>query len=177
MIARRFGISFEDFRRDFFSPLEEVVITGDRRGSEDYSYSARHPHVAEIVVRNELPNPDDLFNEYIAMFNELNLAFTSDERAFQKMTQGNLLRRLFPNPQVVYRLQEAAEHIAGEDPYLMQQEALYEMNRDGGNLIRATQLLDRAVELSPKSASLSIASPNFACARPTMPGPTWNGAV
>ena len=151
LIKRRFGISFEDFRRDFFSPLEEVVITGDRRGSEDYCYSARHPHVAEIVVKNELPNPDDLFNEYIAMFNELNLAFTSDERAFQKMTQGNLLRRLFPDPEVVYRLHAAAEHIAGEDAYLMQQQALYEMNRDGGNLIRATQLLDRAVELRPKS--------------------------
>ena len=151
LISRRFGISFEDFKRDFFKPLEEVVTTPERRGSEDYTYAARHPHVAEIVVRNELSNKDDLFNEYIATFNELNLSFTSDQRAFQKMTQGNLLKRLFSNPDVVYRLYDAAERVAGEDAYLLQQKALYEMNRDGGDLVRATALLERAVELRPKS--------------------------
>ncbi len=151
LISRRFGLSFEDFRRDFFKPLEEVVITPEHRGNEDYVYAARHPHVAEIVVKNELPNKDELFNEYVAMFIELNLAYASDERAFRKMTQGNLLKRLFPNQEVVYQLYEAAEEIAGEDAYLLQQEALYEMNRDGGDLVRATQLLERAVELKPNS--------------------------
>ena len=97
LVSRRFGLSFEDFRRDFFKPLEEVVITPERRGDEDYVYAARHPHVAEIVVKNELPNRDELFEEYLAMFMELNLAYALDERAFRKMTQGNLLKRLFPN--------------------------------------------------------------------------------
>lgn len=151
LIARRFGVSFEDFRENLFKPLEDVVITPERRGNEDYCYVARHAHVAEIVVRNELSNKDDLFNEYIAIFNELNLSFTSDKRAFQKMTQGNLLKRLFTNPEVVYLIYEAAEQVAGEDAYLLQQQALYEMNREGGDLVRATGLLDRAVELHPKS--------------------------
>jgi hypothetical protein len=151
LIARRFGITFEDFHRDFFSPLEDVVISVEPRGNEDYAYAARHAHVAEIVIRNELENQDDLYNEYIAIFNSLNLAFSSDETAFNKMTQGNLLKRLFSNPETVYRRYEVATEVAGENPYLMQQQAVYEMNREEGNLVKASALLDRAVELRPKS--------------------------
>ena len=151
LIARRFNVSFEVFQRDFFKPLEDVVITPGRRGGEDYSYVARHPHVAEIVVRNELSNQDDLFNEYMDIFNDLNLSYTSDERAFRKMTQGNLLKRQFTNPEVVHRLYAKAERVAGEDAYLLQQQALYEMNRDDGDVARATRLLDRAREILPQS--------------------------
>jgi len=154
LIYRRFGITFEDFRRDFFSPLEDVVITNDYRGHEDYSYSARHPHVAEIVVRNELGNQANLLTEYLQAFNNFNLSFSSDNRAFQKMTQGNLLKRLFSSSAMVYRIFERAEEISKDDPYLMQQQALYEMNRESGDLQSASRLLDRAVELRPKSNSI-----------------------
>ena len=54
LVSRRFGITFEEFKEKLFKPLEEVVITIPRRGVDDYYYVARHPHVAEIVVRNEL---------------------------------------------------------------------------------------------------------------------------
>jgi cytochrome c-type biogenesis protein CcmH/NrfG len=152
LISRRFGITFEAFRQELFRPLEEVVVTDDRKGTDDYSYSARHSHVAEIVVRNELGCVDDLYNEYILTLQQLNLGYASDKQAFQRLLQGKRLAFHFPNPQLAYNILKAAEEAMGnEDPYLLQQMALYEMNRDSGHLGKATQFLQRAMNLAPRS--------------------------
>lgn len=155
IIARRFGITFEDFKTKLFKPLEDVVITVEKRGVDDYCYTARHPHVAEIVVRNELRSMSDLFNEFVASLSELNLGYSSDQRAFQRMTQAKLLAELFSDQQLVFKVFEKAEELAGPDePFLMQQMALFEMNRDNGNLTKATALLEKAIELRRNSRIL-----------------------
>ena len=99
LISRRFGITFEDFRKKLFKPLEEVVITIQRKGMEDFCYAARHPHIAEIVVRNELSAADDLYNEYIAALQELNVGYSSDKLAFQRLVQGKRLASQFADAQ------------------------------------------------------------------------------
>ena len=159
IISRRFGINFEEFRQHFFKPLEEVVVTIEKRGVDDYCYTARHPHIAEIVVKNELRSIDDLFNEYVASLAELNTGFSSDKKAFQRMTQARLLDTLFGRPDIVARVFDTASEVIGEeDPFLLQQMALYEMNRDSGNLGRATTLLERAMTLMPRSRILKHSS-------------------
>jgi tetratricopeptide (TPR) repeat protein len=152
LISRRFGITFESFRQELFKPLEEVVIAHQRQSTEDFSYSARHPHVAEIVVRNELSSVDDLYNEYLSAIHELNIGYASDKLAFQRLVQGKRMASHFADAQLAYNIFQAAEETMGsEDPYLLQQMALFEMNRDSGNLGKASQLLQRAMELAPRS--------------------------
>ncbi len=152
LVSRRFGITFEEFNDKLFAPLEEVVVTITRKGVEDYCYAARHPHVAEIVVRNELASADDLYNEYIAALQELNVGYTSDKQAFQKLLQGKRLAVQFADASMVQRIFDVAQEAWGpEDPYLFQQMALFEMNRTSGNLGKATAFLEKAMELAPHS--------------------------
>ena len=151
LISRRFGITFEEFKEKLFKPLEEVVITIPRRGVEDYYYVARHPHVAEIVVRNELALIDDLFNEYLAALEGINVGYSSDKLAFQRLLQGKRLASQFADSALVGRIFELArETLGGDDPYLLQQMALYEMARTSGNLGKAATLLRQAMELAPR---------------------------
>lgn len=152
LVARRFGITFEEFGVKFFKPLEDVVVTIKKRGIEDYCYAARHPHVAEIVVQNELGSIDDLFNEYIEAMAELNTGYSSDEEVFRRLANGKRLASAFPDAQMGNRIFEVAEKtLAKEDPYLLQQKALFEMHRVSGNLGKAVKLLDAAIELAPQS--------------------------
>ncbi|HBC2520717.1 TPA: hypothetical protein I9743_004711, partial [Serratia marcescens] len=48
LIARIFGINFSDFKQQFFTPLEKIVLW-DSEGNDDYHYRARHAEIAEIV--------------------------------------------------------------------------------------------------------------------------------
>ena len=53
---------------------------------------------------------------------------------------------------LAYRIFDIAEETLGsEDPYLLQQMALYEMNRSSGNMGKATSLLERASGIAPRS--------------------------
>ena len=152
LLSRRFGISFEDFKNKLFAPLEEVVITNKRKGDDDYFYVARHSHVAEIVVRNELTSADDLFNEYIATLQHLNVGYLSDKQAFQKLLQGKRLAIQFSDSSMVERIFKAAKEAMGpEDAYILQQMALFEMHRESGSLSKAKAFLERAMELAPHS--------------------------
>lgn len=152
LIARRFGITFEEFGEKFFKPLEDVVVTIDKKGAGDHCYAARHPHVAEIVVRNELGSVDDLFNEYIEALTELNVGYSTDEQVFRHLANGRRLAQTFPDAQMGYKIFDAAdESIGKQDPYLLQQQALFEMYRPSGNLSKATSLLESALESAPKS--------------------------
>lgn len=104
LVSRRFGITFKEFQDKFFKPLEEVVVTISRKGVEDYCYAARHPHVAEIVVCNELAAVDDLYNEYIAAIQGLNVGYSSDKLAFQRLVQGKRLAIQFSDAQLAYKV-------------------------------------------------------------------------
>ncbi len=103
-------------------------------------------------MRNELGSIDDLYNEYIAALQELNIGYSSDKQAFTRLIQGKRIATHFPDPQLAYRVFEIAKDVVGgEDPFLLQQMALYEMGRSAGNLSKATSLLEKAMELAPKS--------------------------
>ncbi|HUP80228.1 MAG TPA: hypothetical protein VM260_16860, partial [Pirellula sp.] len=152
LIARRFGITFEEFGASLFKPLEDVVVTIAARNGGDHCYTARHPHVAEIVVRNELVNLDDLFNEYLEAITNLNIGYSTDKQVFRNLANGKKLASSFPDANMGYRIFEVAvEAMNEEDAYLFQQQALFEMNRVSGNLGKATDYLNRALELATKS--------------------------
>lgn len=53
LISRIHDITFEDFQRRFYAPLEKVVISSSAN-NHDVFYSARHSEIAEIVFRRAL---------------------------------------------------------------------------------------------------------------------------
>jgi hypothetical protein len=66
IISRMHGIPYERFKAEFFGPLEGLITTVSDRITRDYTYAARHPHIAEIVVRSVLVqrfvNPSPVFD-------------------------------------------------------------------------------------------------------------------
>ena len=115
--------------------------------SGDMCYTARHPHIAELVVETAFANKEDLFNEVIQAIQYLNPTYSSDRIAFRKLLNGHAVRETFPDHQMAVNLFQTARAMSGDDPKLLQQQAIYEMTRPDGNLTLADSLLNKAHEL------------------------------
>jgi hypothetical protein len=146
IVSRIHGVPFDDFKSQFFSPLEHVVFTQLDPQIRDFVYRARHPRIAEIVFRRILSNAEDRFDAYIKCLKALNLAYSADWKAFWKMIKGRTLVELFPDTKMVEILYDVAGKMVGDDPHLQHQMALYEMHRPNGNLATASILLNKATQ-------------------------------
>jgi cold shock CspA family protein len=154
IISRLFGIPFVEFEKRFFAPLEKVVYTSYSDLIRDYVYEARHPHIAEIVFESVLDDPEKRFDVYIRCLQELNIDYQGDRKAFRQMIRGNTLKEIFPNYEHVKSIFEVAQKVAKNDPYLLHQMAIYEMNRVDGNLEKSLSLLKEASALYPDDLSI-----------------------
>jgi cold shock CspA family protein len=149
LIARVHGISFSEFKERLFAPLEHVVFAEKDPIIRDFTYRARHPHIAEVVFTRILSNAEERFDAYVRTLKALTLAYSADEKAFWQMTRGRRLLDLFPDRHMVAQIFAAAKGIVGEDPHLLHQMALYEINRKDGDQAEAARLLNRAGDLAP----------------------------
>jgi len=61
IVSRMHGVEFEEFKQNFFRPLEQVVIVRTARNG-DHTYEARHPLIAEFVV-GKLQESKSLFRQ------------------------------------------------------------------------------------------------------------------
>src|SRR5262249_21397759 len=132
-----------------FAPLEHVVFAIHDPVIRDYTYRARHPHIAEVVFSRIFSNAAERFEAYIRTLKALSLAYSADEKAFWHMIRGRKLKELFPDRNMVNQTFAAAKDIVGEDPHLLHQMALYEINREDGDQAEAARLLKRAGDLAP----------------------------
>lgn len=165
LIGRVHGISFTDFSERLFRPLEHVVRTTLNKHTGDYTYTARHPEIAQMVFEQALQEPDDRFNEYIRIIRKLNVSYASDRESFRSLIRAKTLFELFPRHEDVVALYEAAEQAAGRDAYLLQQIANYERIRPNGNLDRSFELLAEARTLDPRNVSIIHTAAEVARAR------------
>lgn len=149
LISRVHGITFASFKENLFSPLESVVFTTKDTRINDYLYQTRHPHIAELVFEQILASPQDRFDEYVRIIKCLDLDYNSDLQAFKGLVNAKSLMTLFPDSQMVRQIYSHAESRSPEDPILMQQFAIYEMNSPSGNLDKAAELLRHAQEKAP----------------------------
>jgi cold shock CspA family protein/tetratricopeptide (TPR) repeat protein len=154
LIARLHDIPFNYFEQRFFKPLEHVVQTQHDSVLRDYTYAARHPQIAEIVFQRVLLDPEIRLDKYLRCLRGLNIDYATDERAFRQMVRGRAVLELFPSTEMASLIFKAARETVGEDPYLLQQMALYEMNRPSGGLNSAMELLDRAAAGAPYDSSI-----------------------
>ena len=162
VIARIHNIPFHEFKARLFSPLEHVVFTEMDSSTRDYVYRARHPHIADIVFQRILSNPEEKYDLYLRCLKALNIAYSSDWKAFWLMVKGRTLLEMFPNHQMAVNLYAAAkESVGAEEPHLLHQMALYEMNRTDGNRGEARRMLARASDLAPYDVSIKHSLAEF----------------
>lgn len=148
-VARVFGIRFTDFSERFFKPLEQVIFAKYHNWIHDYVYVARHPHIAQIVFDRILSSSDERLDMCLRLLSALNIDYDVDRTAYRRLIRGRILIDLFPDHGMVKRVYEVASEIAGDDAYLFHQRAVYEMNRDNGNLNEAASHLKKAHQLAP----------------------------
>lgn len=153
-IARVYGIRFEDFKARFFAPLEHVVFAEMDPAIRDYTYRARHPHIAQVVFTRILQNPEERFDAYVRSLKALSLGYSSDWKAFWEMVRARNLVEVFADQVMIQQVFRVAGESTGEDPHLLHQRAIYEMNRSGGSLRESARLLNRAAELAPYDSSI-----------------------
>ena len=153
LISRIHDITFEDFQRRFYAPLEKVVISSSAN-NHDVFYSARHSEIAEIVFRRALSRTEDKYLEYIKILNKLNTSFSSDKNSFRQLIRARSLQDLFSDHADIVSIYNHAQQIFEDDPYLLQQMANYERLRANGSIDKAIELLDKAKEISPRDSSI-----------------------
>jgi hypothetical protein len=149
IIARVHGVAFEEFQQRFFKPLEFVVLSEMEPSVRDYVYRARHPHIADIVFHRILRRQEDRYEKYVACLGALNVDYSTDRVAFRHMTRGRVVMELFPSHELALRVYRAARERLGEDAPLFHQMGIYEMNRPGGSMTEAGELLAKATQLAP----------------------------
>ena len=155
IISRVHGIRFTEFRDRFFKPLEGLVFTSYDSRTRDFVYTTRHPHIAEIVVERALARENERLDLYLEMLNYLNIDYDADRRAFRRLVQGRSILSEFADHPAAQRVYTVARLKVGEDPYLLHQMAIYEMQRPNGNLSRAAEFLSRARILSPQDRTIT----------------------
>lgn len=154
IIARIHGIPFVEFRERFLGPLEHVVGVQENLATRDFFYVARHPEIAGIVFDRILTSPSERYNEYVSLVGALNLAYSTDVRAFRSLVRARALMELFPDHDAVRGIFEAAGRLVGEDGYLLQQLGIYEMLRPNGSYNEAQRLLGEARKRNPRDTSI-----------------------
>lgn len=165
LIHRLTDVSFNDFKKNFFGPLESIVLTEEYKPALDMAYRARHPWVAQIVFERALPTPEERFDLYISILREIDIGYTADRSAFRESVRAKNLRELFSDPLMVEEIFRVAEEASPDDGYLLQQRAIYEIKRPNGNLQRAHDLINEARELLPYDKSITHTFSELAVAR------------
>lgn len=161
-ISRVHGIAFSEFKEKLFKPLEFIVF--DRRDYRinDFVYTTRHKHIAELVFEEILTNPQDRFDEYIRIIQNLDVDYESDRTAFFAMTNAKKLLAIFNDPIMIRKLYAAAKERSKNDAKLFQQEAIFEMTSTGGVMKYAEDYLNQAYELMPGDPIISHSFAQFA---------------
>ena len=155
VVKRVHGISFEVFREKFFQPLEAIVQTLDYTPARDRAYQARHPWIAEVVFERAVTTPDERYDLYLRLLDALDVGYGVDRHAFRRLIRARELLVLFPDPRLVRNLYNKAAEIAGDDAYVFQQQAIFEMRRENPNLTAAYELLTHASTLATHDKSIT----------------------
>ncbi len=161
VISRVSGLDFERFREELFRPLENIVFTTEDKYSRDRVYRTRHPHVAEIVFAEILKEPERRLEQLIRILAGLNIDYTVDREAFNQMVRGRSVADTFPSVEMGRAIFKAAKDSAGQDPFVLHQEGIFEMAHDGGSMTRAGELLARAEELASYDKSIQHSVANW----------------
>ena len=101
-----------------------------------------------------LKNVEERFDVYIRCLKALNVSYSVDSKAFWQMVRARNLLELFPDPEMVRAVFSAGRETVGEEPHLLHQMGIYEMNRPGGDMTESSRLLQKAASSAPYDPSI-----------------------
>ena len=149
LVHRVSGISFNDFEKRFLGPLKGMVFAAMDPGSRDYAYRTRHPQIADIVFRRVLDTQSKQVAQYKRVIAAMNTTYSSDNDALKRMIGSKSLRELTNGLEDRRAILGVAEDITGGDVFVLQQQAILEMNHSRGDLELARERLSRAASSAP----------------------------
>ena len=154
IISRIHNISFREFKKSFFEPLEQIVSTIENKKIKEYFYAARHSDIAEIIYSTILKDQEERFDEFLKCMNSLNIAYETDRKVFYRMIRTNTLLEEFSDHRMIEQILKSAREMVGDHREVLHQMAIYEMKRDSGNLREANRLLELAHNIAPNDYSI-----------------------
>jgi tetratricopeptide (TPR) repeat protein len=160
-ISRLHDISFSYFKEKLFKPLESVVYDHRNYLINDYVFTTRHQYIAELVFEQVLVDQDARFQKYITVISNLDVDFESDRQVFKALTNARKLMETFKDVEKIRSIYEVAYENLGEEPALLQQESIFEMNAHGGNFEKAEVLLKKAHQLDPDNCFIAHSKAEF----------------
>lgn len=155
LISRIHNISFVDFEKKLFKPLEFIVFNERDYYINDFVYSTRHPFIAQMIFEQVLSTEQERYDEYIRLLQNIDIDYNSDWNAFLDIIKARNLRETFNDPIKVRNIYALAEELNPDDPKLLQQRGIFQMTSSSGNLFSAEKLLKKAYELAPKDMMIS----------------------
>ncbi|GGF70525.1 SIR2 family NAD-dependent protein deacylase [Wenyingzhuangia marina] len=161
IISRLHEINFSYFQDKLFKPLESVVYHHRNYVINDYVFTTRHQHIAELVFEQVLIDQESRYEKYISIISKLDIDYDSDKQVFIALTNAKKLMEVFRDPNKIRELYNIAYENIGEQAALMQQESIFEMNHNDGDLEKANMLLNRAHEIEPKNSSIAHSKAEF----------------
>lgn len=156
LISRLHDISFEDFSRLFFKPLDHIVRLRKDHRSGDTVYEARHHFIANVVYENKFLSKEARFENASRILTKLNPAFSYDGEVLSKIIRAENVESITSDQIRARQLFDIARENFGERVVILHQRAVYELHQSSNNrmLDAATGYLNQALSLDPYNRSL-----------------------
>ena len=154
VINRISGIPFTVYEREFFSPLQGVVLTQSNRYSGDYEYRSRHPRIASLVFKQAFPEDEDRVSQLERIVGCLDEGYDADQAAIRGLIKGRNLIMLLSDVDQGRRVYDCVQNLLGNRWYVRHQLANFELNHNQGSLENAEEEGRKALELEPTRASV-----------------------
>lgn len=154
-ISRLHNINFSYFKEKLFKPLESVVYHHRNYVINDFVFTTRHQHIAELVFEQVLVNQDLRFQKYISVISKLDVDYESDFHVFISLTSAKKLMNSFKDVEKIRQIYSVAYENVGQTSSLLQQESIFEMRANGGSFEKSESLLELASEIDPKNTFIS----------------------
>jgi tetratricopeptide (TPR) repeat protein/cold shock CspA family protein len=161
VISRVSSIDFSRFKSELFHPLAQIVFSEEDKYSRDRIYRTRHPHVAEIVFAEVLKQPEQRLEQIVRIMRGLNIDYTVDREAFNQLARGRNVADSFSSVDMGRAVFKAAREAVGDEPFLRQQEGIFELTHVGGNINRAGECFEAAERLAPNDRSIQHSMANW----------------
>lgn len=173
VISRISGIRFDDFQKDFFHPLSDIVRVIEDRYTGDKGYSTRHSSVARLVFGAACATDDEKSSQLARVISGLDIGFSSDKRIIESTCKGRRLAEQFSDISYAREIFEMACEACPSSAFLYQQAAILEYSHSHGSLERAEELAqvargidDRNIIYIHTLAEIARRRANVAATRP-----------
>ncbi|MWB95184.1 hypothetical protein GON26_12505 [Flavobacterium sp. GA093] len=154
LISRVHNITYAQFEEKFFRPLDSLIFSKREYYINDFIYETRHRLISEFVIDSIFSDENIRFDEFIRLLNNLDIDYDCDKEAFLYLTNAKKLLNHFRDPSKIRQIYTIASNKSYNDEKLLQQQAIFEMESNGGSLIIAEKLLNKADEITNHNNSL-----------------------